>query len=77
MKFLAVYASLSQVQRIKQRFAARGMYVDMVRAPQYLAVRGCAFALRCDAELLEEVRRVSAELSIAIGGIFEDPTESS
>lgn len=75
MKFLAVYASLGQVQRVKQRLYAGGVYADMIRAPQRLAARGCSFALRCDPELLAEIRRVSRELSIEIRGVYAESPE--
>lgn len=71
---LVVYASLNQVHRLKRHLYQGGVYVDMVRAPRCLGVRGCSFALRCDAALVPAIRHASEELAIDIRGVF---TESS
>ncbi len=70
---MAVYASLSQVQRIKRRLLESGRYVDMIRTPTCLAVSGCSFALTFEREVLSEVERVSRELGIEIRGKFGEP----
>ncbi len=69
---LVVYASLNQVHRVRRHLYACGVFVDMVRAPQCLGVRGCSFALRCDAALLPAIRRVSREMAIEIRGAFAE-----
>ena len=69
---LVVYASLNQVHRVKRHLYQGGVFVDMVRAPQCLGVRGCSFALRCEAALVPEIRRVSQELAIEIRGVFTE-----
>jgi hypothetical protein len=68
---LVVYASLSQVHRVKRHLYQSGVFVDMVRAPQCL-VRGCSFALRCDETLLPAIRATSQELAIEIRGAFAE-----
>jgi hypothetical protein len=70
---LLLYSSLSQVQRVKRRLLEKGIFVDMLRAPQCLASRGCAFALRCDPPAAPLIRDVSHELSIEIQGAFLEP----
>ena len=69
---LVVYASLNQVHRLKRHLYRDGVYVDMVRAPQCLGVRGCSFALRCDAALVPAIRRASGELAIEVRGVFAE-----
>jgi hypothetical protein len=69
---LVVYASLNQVHRVKRHLYRGGVYVDMVRAPQCLGVRGCSFALRCDAGMVHAIRHVSRELAIEIRGVFAE-----
>jgi len=70
---LLLYSSLSQVQRVKRRLLEKGIFVDMLRAPQCLARRGCAFALRCAPAVAPLVRDVSRELAIEIQGSFLEP----
>jgi hypothetical protein len=69
---LVVYASLNQVHRVKRRLYQGGLYVEMVRAPQCLGVRGCSFALRCAPALLPEIRGASQETAIEIRGVFAE-----
>ncbi len=69
---LVVYASLNQVHRLKRHLYQGGVYVDMVRAPQCLGVRGCSFALRCDTAMVAAIRRASEELAIEIRGVFAE-----
>jgi hypothetical protein len=72
MRCLVVYASLNQVHRLKRHIYRGGLYVDMVRAPQCLGVRGCSFALACDPALLPAIRDASKELAIEIRGVFTE-----
>ncbi len=69
---LVVLASLNQVHRLKRHLYQGGVYVDMVRAPQCLGVRGCNFALRCDAAMVPVIRQASEELAIEIRGAFTE-----
>ena len=69
---LVVYASLNQVHRVKRHLYRGGVFVDMVRAPKCLGLRGCSFALRCDAALVPAIRRASEELGIEIPGVFAE-----
>ena len=72
MTYLVVYASLNQVHRLKRHLYRGGVYVDMVRAPQCLGVRGCSFALTCDAAMVPAIREASKELAIEIRGVFTE-----
>jgi hypothetical protein len=67
---LIAYASLSHVHRLKRRLWESGVFVDMVRAPQCLGVRGCSFALRCAPALVPQIRELSRQLSIEVRGVF-------
>ncbi len=69
---LVVYASLNQVHRLKRHLYRGGVYVDMVRAPQCLAVHGCSFALRCEAAMVPAIRSASDELAIEVRGVFAE-----
>ena len=64
---LVVFASLNQVHRLKRHLYQGGVYVDMVRAPQCLGLRGCSFALRCDAAMVPAIRQA---------WVFPAPTSS-
>jgi hypothetical protein len=69
---LVVYASLNQVHRLKRHLYQGGVYADLVRAPQCLGLRGCSFALRCDAAMVPAIRQASEELAIEIRGAFTE-----
>lgn len=72
---LLAYVSLSQVHRVKRHLYRDGVFVDMVRTPRSLGLRGCGFALRCDAALVPAIRHASEELAIEIRGEFvESPS---
>ena len=75
MNCIVLYASLSQVHRIRRHLHESGLYADLIRAPQCLAARGCGFALRCDPALASEIRRISAALAIEVRGVFAESTE--
>ena len=69
---IIVYESLSQVHRLKRHLYEGGVYVDMIRAPHSLGIKGCSFALRCSSALMPEIRRTSQALAIEIRGQFAE-----
>ena len=69
---ILVYESLNQVNRLKRHLYEGGVFVDMIRAPQNLGVKGCSFALRCPSTLVPEIRRASQTLAIDIRGQFAE-----
>jgi len=74
---LLLYASLSHVQRVKRRLLEQGIFVDLLRAPQCLASRGCAYALVCPPSTAPQVCDVSRELSIEIQGAFLESSDGA
>ena len=69
---LVVYESLNQAHRIKRHLYDGGVFVDMIRVPNNLGIKGCSFALRCSAALVADIRRTSQELAIEIRGQFAE-----
>ncbi|MGA3092756.1 MAG: DUF3343 domain-containing protein [Terriglobales bacterium] len=72
---LAIFPSLNQVTLIKRALRRSGIYVDMIRTPQCLSFTGCSFALCCDRQQLDLVRRECHTANISPGGFFRKSEE--
>jgi hypothetical protein len=75
MSCLVVYASLSHVYRVKRALYGRGAFVEMVRAPQCLAMRGCSFGLRAEADLVASILETSRACGVETRGAFRETQE--
>jgi hypothetical protein len=72
---IVAFASLSQVQRIRRLLSESGCFVDMIRTPISVGLKGCGFALRCAAEMEKNVRNAAIDQNIEVRGIFAETTE--
>lgn len=63
---LFAFASLSQVQRVRRRLQECGLFIDMIRTPASLQLKGCGFCLIAAAPLAQEVHTAAGACHIAI-----------
>lgn len=63
---LFAFASLSQVQRLRQILLGQGHFVDMIRTPRTLHLSGCGFCLRAEEELADRIRDAAQVAGITI-----------
>lgn len=69
---LFAFASLSEVQRLRQALLRTGGFVDMIRTPRRLRDKGCSFSLRADEDMAGVVRQEAARLGTEIRAEAEE-----
>jgi hypothetical protein len=69
---LVVYASMSQVKRVKSALEKDGGYVDITRTPHCVSTGGCSTAIRCKQGQLVRVVLASAALQIPVQGAYAE-----
>ena len=67
---LIIYASMSQVKRVKSELEKNGGYVDITRMPHCISTGGCSTAIRCKRGQLSKVVLSSGTLEIPIEAAY-------
>lgn len=63
---LFAFTSLSQVQRVRRRLQECGLFIDMIRTPVSLQIKGCGFCLVAAPLLRPEVHAAAEACHIII-----------
>ncbi|NLM49778.1 MAG: DUF3343 domain-containing protein [Clostridiaceae bacterium] len=69
---IAIFSSLTTVNRIKRYFQSHGEVVTILQTPKELSKGGCTYSIRLQERQLRLLRQAAEELGVKIKGIYRE-----